>query len=71
MEVQRKQTFVFRRCDLLMPFFINYLKNISVYIFRCVFRCILVARKENLAGLTGRSKNLYPTGFHLCYAFLF
>ena len=30
----------------------------------------LVARKENLTGvstaLAGRSKNLHPTGFHLC-----
>ena len=35
-------------------------------IFRLVLRCILVARKENLTGfstgLTGRSKNLDPTG---------
>ena len=74
MKVNRKQTFVFRRCDLLMPFFINYFKkHISVYTFRLVFKCILVARKENLTGfftgLTGRSKNLDPagdpTGFHL------
>ena len=38
-------------------------------IFRLVLRCILVARKVNLTGvstgLTGRSKNLDPTGFHL------
>ena len=27
MKVNRKQTFVFRKCDLLVPFFINYLKN--------------------------------------------
>ena len=27
MKVNKKQTFVFRRCDLLMPFSINYLKN--------------------------------------------
>ena len=41
---------------------------------RLVFRCLLVARKENLTGfstgLTGQSKNLDPTGnpigFHLC-----
>ena len=40
---------------------------------RLVLRCLLVARKENLTGfstgLTGRSKNLDPTGFpgfHLC-----
>ena len=35
-------------------------------------RYILVARQENLSGfstgLTGRSKNLNPTGFHLWYA---
>ena len=41
-------------------------KCISVCIFRSVFKCILVARKENLAGfltdLTDRSKNLEPTG---------
>ena len=44
-----------------------------VSIFRLVLRCLLVARKENLTGistgLTGRSKNLdptgNPTGFHL------
>ena len=34
--------------------------------FRLVFRCLLVARKENstgfLTGLTGRLKNLDPTG---------
>ena len=43
-------------------------------IFRLVLRCLLVARKENLTGvstgLTGRSKNLdpngNPTGFYLC-----
>ena len=34
--------------------------NISV-----MFRCILVARKEKTVFLTGRSKNLDPTGFHL------
>ena len=32
-------------------------------------RCLLVSRKENLTGvltgLTGRLKNLEPTGFHL------
>ena len=46
-----------------------------ISIFRLVFRCLLVAKKENLTGistgLTGRSKNLdptgNPTGFHLCY----
>ena len=27
MKVNRKQTFVFRKCDLLMPFFIKYLKT--------------------------------------------
>ena len=38
-------------------------KHISVCKFRSVIRCILVARKENLTGfLTGRSKNLDPTG---------
>ena len=35
-------------------------------IFRLVLRCLLVARKKNLTGfstgLTGRSKNLDPTG---------
>ena len=35
-------------------------------VFRLVLRCILVAREENLTGistgLTGRSKNLDPTG---------
>ena len=40
------------------------IKYISV--FRLVPRCLLVARKENLTGfstgLTGRSKNLGPTG---------
>ena len=34
-----------------------------------MFRCLLVARKKNSTGfsigLTGRSKNLDPTGFHL------
>ena len=48
------------------------------YIFRLVPKCLLVARKENSTGFstgltgwsknldqTGRSKNLYPTGFHL------
>ena len=37
-----------------------------ISIFRLVLRCLLVARKENLTGfstgLTGRSKNLDPTG---------
>ena len=37
-----------------------------ICIFRLVFRCLLVARKHNLTGistgLTGRSKNLDPTG---------
>ena len=37
-----------------------------ISIFRLVFRCLLVARKANLTGistgLTGRSKNLDPTG---------
>ena len=35
-------------------------------VFRLVLRCLLVARKENSTGfstgLTGRSKNLDPTG---------
>ena len=39
-------------------------------IFRLVLKCLLVARKKNLigvsTGLTGRSKNLDRTGFHLC-----
>ena len=38
-------------------------------IFRLVLRCVLFARKVNMigvsTGLTGRSKNLNPTGFHL------
>ena len=46
-----------------------------ISLFRLVFRCLLVARKKNLTGfstgLTGRSKNLdptgNPTGFHLWY----
>ena len=45
-----------------------------IRILRLVIRCLLVARKKNLTGvstgLTGRSKNLDPTGptgFHLCY----
>ena len=37
-----------------------------ISIFRLVLRCLLVARKENSTGfstgLTGRSKNLDPTG---------
>ena len=37
--------------------------------FRLVLKCLSVARRENLTGfstgLTGRSKNLDPTGFHL------
>ena len=37
----------------------------DIRIFRLVLRCLLVARKENLTGvstgLTGRSKNLDPT----------
>ena len=41
-----------------------------ISIFRLVLRRLLVARKENSTGfstgLTGRSKNLDPTGFHLC-----
>ena len=41
-----------------------------ISIFRLMLRCLLVARKDNLTGfstgLTGRSKNLDPTGFHLC-----
>ena len=41
-----------------------------ISIFWLVLGCLLVARKENLTGfsigLTGRSKNLDPTGFHLC-----
>ena len=55
MKVNRKQTFVFRRCDFVMPFLINYFKkHKSVCIFWLVFRCILVAKKENLTGfLTG------------------
>ena len=48
------------------------IKHISI--FRLVLRYLLVARKDNLTGfstgLTGRSKNLdptgNPTGFHLC-----
>ena len=39
-----------------------------ICIFRLVLRCLVVARKENLtgfsSGLTGRLKNLDPTGFH-------
>ena len=49
-----------------------------VCVFRLVLRCLLVARKENLTGvstgLTSRSKNLdptgNPTGFLLCRALL-
>ena len=37
-----------------------------ICIFRLVIRCLLVARKDNLTGvstgLNGRSKNLDPTG---------
>ena len=37
-----------------------------ISIFRLVLRCLLVARRESLTGfstgLTGRSKNLDPTG---------
>ena len=40
-----------------------------ICIFQLVLRCFLVAKKENLTGvsigLTGRSKNLNPTGFLL------
>ena len=40
------------------------IKNIGI--FRLVLRCLLVARKDNWTGfstgLTGRSKNLDPTG---------
>ena len=40
-----------------------------ISIFWLVLRCLLVGRKENSTGfstgLTGRSKNLDPTGFHL------
>ena len=54
MKVNRKQSFVFRKCDLLMPFFILYLKNthvgmyISIGVLVAFFGCILAARKENL-----------------------
>ena len=41
-----------------------------ISIFRLVLRCLLVARKENSTdfstGLTGRSKNLDPTGNPTC-----
>ena len=43
-----------------------------IRIFRLLLKCLLAARKENLTcvstGSTGRSKNLDPTGFHLCSA---
>ena len=39
---------------------------VKICIFRLMLRCFLVARKDNLTGvltgLTGRSKNLDPTG---------
>ena len=77
MKVNRKQTFVFRRCDLVMLFFINYLKNTCRYVYFgwCFgeFSC----KKKNLTvfltGLTGRSKKsrpdrpVDPTGFHLWF----
>ena len=41
--------------------------NLYISIFRLTLRCLLVARKENLTdvstSLTGRSKNLDPTGY--------
>ena len=63
-------------CDENVKFITNFVlftKYTLVRILRLVFRCILVARKDNLTvlltGLTGRSKNLNlsgnPTGFHL------
>ena len=46
---------------LKVLFMIKYIS-----IFRLVLKCLLVARKDNLTGfstgLTGRSKNLDPTG---------
>ena len=78
-------TSVFKRCGLLILLFIKsfiYNKIYSVCIFWLVLRRLLVDRKENSTGfstgLTGRSKNLDPTGrstrpvpvdptgFHLC-----
>ena len=42
--------------------------------FRLVLGYLLVAKKENLTGiltgLTGRSKNFDPTGFHLWCSFV-
>ena len=60
-------TSVFKRCDLLILFFIKNLCIIKyMCVLRLVLRCCLVARKENLTivsnGLTSRSKNLDPTG---------
>ena len=41
-------------------------KYVYICIFRLMLRCFFVARKKNLTGLstglTGRSKNLDPTG---------
>ena len=31
--INRKQTFVFKKCDLLMPFFISYLQNKYRYVY--------------------------------------
>ena len=47
MKVNKKQTFVFRRCDLLMPFFIYYFKNtyLNVYFGWCVGVFLLQEKK--------------------------
>ena len=57
-------TSVFKSCGLLILFF--FYKEFHIYVFRLVLKCLLVARKKNLTGvstgLNGRSKNLDPTG---------
>ena len=67
-------TCIFKRCGLLILFFIKIFIYDKIFKYiSVVLRCILVARKVNFTGfstgLTGRSKNLdptgNPTGFHL------
>ena len=63
----------FERCGLLILFFFikSFIYNKFICVLQLLLKCLLVARKENLTGvstgLTGQSKNLDPTG-NLTYA---
>ena len=64
--VRNHLTSGFRRCGLLTLFFYKKFNYNKIYMNISVRACLLDARKENLTGvstgLTGRSKNLDPTG---------